>query len=344
MPTWGEILIELANARNQGNQAPFDFVRRKYLIQLYQKTKRNTILYATAWTKSGLSNSAADLLIITEEDVQGLMEVIHGLSGNKLDLIIHSPGGSPEATEAFVSYLRSKFDDIRVIIPYAAMSAATMLACSADKIVMGKHSFIGPIDPQMLIATQFGRQAVPAQAILDQFHFASDEAKSDSKKLASWLPLLGQYSPGLLVQCMNALDLSEELVSEWLQKYMFKKRKDRMKVSKKIARFLSNHTEFKTHSRHLNRDKAKEIGLEIEDLEKDQELQDLVLSLFHSVTHTFGGTPAIKIIENHLGKAYINQQQQIVLQSPLGVPPNMPFFPLPPLPPAPPASPPDKNQ
>lgn len=55
-------------------------------------------------------------------------------------MIIHSPGGSAEATEALVKYLRAKFQHIRVIIPYGAMSAPTMLACPADIIVMGKHS------------------------------------------------------------------------------------------------------------------------------------------------------------------------------------------------------------
>lgn len=44
------------------------------------------------------------------------MEVIHRLSGSELDLIIHSPGGSAESTEALVSYLRSKFNNIRVIV------------------------------------------------------------------------------------------------------------------------------------------------------------------------------------------------------------------------------------
>ncbi len=34
------------------------------------------------------------------------MEVSHGLEGDGLDLILHSPGGSPEAAEAIVSYLR----------------------------------------------------------------------------------------------------------------------------------------------------------------------------------------------------------------------------------------------
>jgi len=64
--------------------------------------------------------------------------------------------------------------------------------------------------------------------------------------------------------------------------------------------------------------------LNIENLENDQELQDLVLSVFHATTHTFNGTTAVKIIENHNGKAFIKAQQTIPIQ----------------LPPPPPASPP----
>lgn len=334
MPSWGDILKELQDIAKETKKPPFDVVRRKYLQLLYEKTKRNTILYATAWTKTGL-NVNPDLLSITEEDIQGLMEVVRDLKGNELDLIIHSPGGSPHAAEAFVSYLRKKFDDIRVIVPYAAMSAATMLACSANRIVMGKHSYIGPIDPQMIIPTQLGLLAVPAHAILQQFYFASDDAKEQPKKFAVWLPLLGQYTPGILIQCMNAIELSKELVSKWLQNYMFKTDKNRIKKSKHIADFLSDHDSFKTHSRHIDKDKAREIGLIIEDLESDQDVQDQVLSVFHATTHSFGATNAVKIIENHLGKAYVNQSQQLVLQVPsVQMPPFQPSQP-PNLPPPP---------
>ena len=97
------------------------------------------------------------------------MEVSHGLSGDQLDLILHSPGGYPEAAEAIVAYLRSRFADIRVIVPQLAMSAATMIACAADKIVLGKHSFLGPTDPQIMLATPLGVRSVPAQSVLDQF-------------------------------------------------------------------------------------------------------------------------------------------------------------------------------
>lgn len=148
MPTWGQILVELQLEQQRTSQLPYDSVRRKYLAALNSHTNRNTILYASKWTQPG--EAKPELITITDEDVQGFMEVIFGLKTRELDLIVHSPGGSPEATEAVVTYLRSKFDDIRVIIPQGAMSAATMLACSANRIIMGKHSFLGPIDPQLI--------------------------------------------------------------------------------------------------------------------------------------------------------------------------------------------------
>ncbi|MCJ7444943.1 MAG: hypothetical protein MUO26_10510 [Methanotrichaceae archaeon] len=297
-----------------GDLPPFDKVRRKYLTSIFDNTGRNTILYATMWTQPPpMGNIDPQLISITEEDVQGLMEVIHGVKGSELDLILHSPGGSIEATEAIVSYLRSKFSDIRVIIPQASMSAATMLACSSNIIVMGNHSSLGPIDPQFILQTPLGSQMVPAQAILDQFNLAKSEC-SDPKNLGPWLPILNQYGPALLVQCKNALDLSEKLVSEWLESYMFAGKENAKKTSKKIAHKLSNHKFFKSHGRHINREQAFKLGLNIEALEKDQAFQDLILSGFHATTHTFQGTGAVKIIENHKGKAFIKFQQRIMVQ------------------------------
>src|SRR3990172_1934493 len=80
---------------------------------------------------------------------------VHGLTPkNNLDLILHLPGGSAEVREAIVQYLRSRFTDIRVFIPQAAMSAASMLSCAANRIVMGSHSFMGPIDPQFVLRSE----------------------------------------------------------------------------------------------------------------------------------------------------------------------------------------------
>ena len=303
MPAWGELLSELQGLLKSGIPAPLDVLRRKYLVQLQNYTHNNVILYATRWTPP-LPGLPPEFVLITEEDIQGLMEVIRGLSPGSLDLIIHSPGGSAEATEAMVSYIRSKFSHVRVFVPHAAMSAATMLACSANRIVMGKHSFLGPVDPQIVLNTPLGAMSIPAQAILDQFETAKQECQ-DPKNLAAWLPMLSQYGPALLVQCREALDLSKELVSEWLTKYMFAGDSEAPRKVQKIANALADHKTFKTHGRHIGREQARSFGLTIDDLEVDQKLQDLVLSIYHATSHTFNGTGAVKIIENHLGRAYV---------------------------------------
>ena len=213
------------------------------------------------------------------------MEVSQGLTGSRLDLIMHSPGGSPEAAEAIVSYLRQRFSHIRLVVPQLAMSAATMIACAADEIVLGKHSFLGPTDPQILLPTSLGVRAVPAQAVLDQFDRAQKEC-ADPAKLSAWIPMLSQYGPDLLVQCQSALDMSKELVKTWLKTYMLKDVKGRAKQAKSIASWLANHGHFKSHSRHISRDEVEKRGLTVVPLEDDSDFQDLALSVFHATTHT----------------------------------------------------------
>lgn len=74
----------------------------------------------------------------------------------------------------------------------------------------------------------------------------------------------------------------------------------------KIADYLSNHENFKTHSKHLNIVNAKDIGLRVIELESDQHLQEKVLSAFHATLHTLN-TTAVKIISNQNGNAFIKQ-------------------------------------
>jgi len=314
MQTWGEILKELREIMEKEKKPPFDMVRRKYLKELSDYTRRDIILYATKWTQP--ANIPSEMISIVDEDIQGFMEVISGLSEPNLDLIIHNPGGSAEATEALVKYLRSKFRHIRAIIPYGAMSAATMLACAADVIVMGQHSFIGPIDPQVIVHTRLGIRTIPAQAIIEQFKKAKEECKDDPKNLGVWLPIVEQYGPALIVECEHAIDLSKELVLDWLTEYMFSKEPNGENMAKKVADTLADHSLFKSHRRHIDREQAKEIGLKVENLEDNDKLQDLVLSVFHATTHTFDGTGAVKIIENQLGKAFIRQVRQVAVPPP----------------------------
>ena len=268
--------------------------------------------------------------MITDEDMEGFMEALTPLpASDGLDLILHSPGGSAEATEALVSYIRSKFADFRVLIPHAAMSAATMLSTSSNRISMGRQSSIGPIDPQFTVTGEGGvARSSPAQAILDQFSLAKKECR-DRNNLAAWVPMLTQYGPALLVQCEESLKLSRELVKTWLAKYMLKGQRNAGMKASTIAKKLAKHTMFKTYAHHIDRDSARAMGLVIEDMEQDPKLEDLVLSVFHSMSLTFMGTPTMKLIENHLGNAGVRAVQINIAQA-VRPPAGKPTMPLPP--------------
>src|SRR5438034_184222 len=138
------------------------------------------------------------------------MSAIHKLDRAKgLDLVLHTPGGETAATESLVTYLRSMFGtDIRAIVPELAMSAGTMIACSCKEIVMGKHSSLGPIDPQ------FG--GMPAHGVVEEFNRAHREIKEDQTRVLVWQPIIAKYSPTLIGECEKAIEWSNEMTQEWL--------------------------------------------------------------------------------------------------------------------------------
>ena len=119
--------------------------------------------------------------------------------------------------------------------------------------------------------------------------------------------MLSQYGPDLLIRCETALNLSKELVKTWLETYMFKDLPDREQKASCIASWLADHKTFKSHGRHLSRADLEAHGLKALPLEEDEGLQDLSLSVFHAIAHTFNGTPAVKIVENQNGGAFIKQ-------------------------------------
>lgn len=307
MGTWGEVEQELLRRLLPNGSPDFDGVRRGYLRQLSEYTKRSTILYETAGFSPPPGVSPDDVSIIPD-DIGAFMEVVHGLPKHTpVDLILHSPGGTAEAAEAIVEYLRGRFPRLRAVVPVAAMSAATMMALSADEIVMGAHSQLGPIDPQLTIQTPEGPRSAPAAAIRQQFEEARADLAAHPEHTAAWLPFINSMTPALLQICEKSEQLSKSMVSTWLAKYMFIDRPDRNEAAKKVADALSDYSSFMSHARRISSEQLKELGLTIVDLEADQRLQDLVLSVHHATKHTMTHTGAVKIVENHQGRAYIGR-------------------------------------
>lgn len=295
MPGWGEILSELQDAQLDGGGIDVDGVRMKYLTRLQELTGRSVVTYYTDFLVKGGPNVAVDLM-----DMQGLMEVFRELPGPDLDLILHSPGGSAEAADRLVRYTRTQFKHVRIFVPLAAMSAATMWAMSADEIVMGNHSQLGPIDPQLGGINPSG-YSVPAGALIDQFNEAVEQCANDPSRVAGWLPTLQQYWPGLLNICEAASTLSQALVAEWLETYMH------LEADKagEIAAWLGNDKVHLSHGRAITREELQDQGVKVTALEDDDDLQDAVLSVHHANMHTLVMGTAVKLIENHLGRRFV---------------------------------------
>lgn len=298
MPNWNQLLDEIRSAGST-----HDVVRRSYLAKAHIVTGRNIIVYYSGWLQKGNVLGGE----INDEDKNGFMSVIHEMDRSLgLDLVLHTPGGEIAATESLVDYLRSMFDtNIRAIVPQLAMSGGTMIACACKEIVMGKHSSLGPIDPHFA--------GIPAHGVVEEFERAKEEVQKNQSSIPIWQPIIAKYSPTLIGECEKAIAWSNEMTKEWLQTGMFHGQKGATKKINRILKELGDHALTKSHARHLSLQKCQDIGLEVIELENDPELQDAVLSLHHACMLTFSATPAVKIIENHKGVAFIKVSQPVLI-------------------------------
>ncbi len=297
MPSWSALVDEVHAAGST-----YDLTRRKYLSQLSEHTGRNTILYYSGWLQrarlvqqSGISFSVNDL------DKDGLMATVHELDRSMgLDLVLHTPGGDVAATESLVHYLRQMFDtDVRAIVPHLALSAGTMIALSCREIVMGKHSSLGPIDPQI--------GGLAAHAVVEEWKRAYAESAADETRRQFWQLVINKYPVGLVGTCEKAIEWSEQIACSWLETGMFANEADPAAKAKSVIDEIGSLAETKAHNRHISADKAKSMGIHVVALEDDQDLQELVLSVHHACMLTLADTPTVKLIENQHGIAYAQQ-------------------------------------
>ena len=85
-----------------------------------------------------------------------------------IDIILHTPGGLAIAALQIARALRAHPGRVTVFVPHFAMSGGTLLALSADEIVLSEHAMLGPIDPQI--------NGMPAASIIK---VASEKPLSD---------------------------------------------------------------------------------------------------------------------------------------------------------------------
>lgn len=236
----------------------------------------------------------ADVVAVVSPIVSGLEDRLRAALDALLDkkdsvaVILDTLGGVVEVVERMAIALRHTYGDVTVIVPGRAMSAGTIFALSADRIMMDYLSCLGPVDPQV----ERDGKLVPALSYLNQFERFNQKAKEGLLTTAEYA-LLDKLDLGELYQFEQARELSIELLVKWLSKYKFKDwsktetrhetvtEKMKEQRAKEIADLLNDPERWHSHGRAIDRKTLRdEVNLKIEDLENSQDLYKYVRSYF----------------------------------------------------------------
>jgi hypothetical protein len=298
---WNEFIGESHKSGKQLTGQDLLELRKACYTEIEQyREGRPLLIYATKFLDS-MPPGAPNFIDLS--DVDGFTDLINSVKGkSKVDVLLHSSGGRPDATERIVGILRNKFDEVNFLIPHSAYSAATMLALSGNNVILHPSATLGPIDPQI--------NGVPARSIKRGFEKAKEKIAAEGpESLPAYIPLIEKYSLDLLELCEDSEKLSKELVSTWLKKYMFKDERKNDKKIKEAVTYFSNYDKHLMHSRPLSLDKLAGFNLKI--TIADNTLQGLLWEAYILINGFFSITPFVKLYESVYGVSWGKQFQSV---------------------------------
>jgi len=169
-----------------------------------------------------------------------------------IDVIVDSFGGDADAAYHMAKLLHQNFKgSIKYIVPRFAKSAATLLVCGGNQIVMGETSELGPLDPQI---RQDDGSYISAKAVQATLNLIKQHLKEGGKHgLELATILVSRINPLVMGQYESTIDIAKEYQKELLLMRMFKSKKE---VEKIVKRFSIGYTH---HSRVIDCNEAKNI-------------------------------------------------------------------------------------
>ncbi len=292
------------------------------LIAEYNK-KRGTFLLVFA---SAIGKNIPDVEL-SQEDFYIVSDLLKDKVSliKKVDIYLETPGGSGEAAEEIVNFLRHNFEDVSFVVSGEAKSAGTIMVLSGDEILMTKTGSLGPIDAQMRI----GRTVVSAFDYTEWIEKKYKEAEEKGRLNPFDATMIAQISPGELFGVQHALKFAEDLVIKWLIKYKFKNWREtetrkipvtddiKKKRAKEIVDELINHAKWRSHGRSIKIDDLENIKLKITKIDEDAILQDIVYRIQTVCRLLFTTSSTYKIFATQDEKIF---KQAIGLNSPVRVP------------------------
>lgn len=184
-----------------------------------------------------------------------------------LEVIVDSGGGDIDATyNLALLFRRFGREKLTFIVPRWAKSAATLLVCAGDNILMTPVAELGPLDPQITVMN-------PLEDRMEEFsplHIEStlslirEEYKAGNKELADGLLKRLQF-PLTLGSFKKSLELGSQYLVNLLSSRMLK---DNIDLAKAIGEQLTQG--YADHTFCIDIQEAQRIGLKVEELLAEQ--------------------------------------------------------------------------
>ena len=231
---------------------------------------------------------ASDMFRPEVDAIRSLAPKLKDFDG--LTVLLHSPGGQIEAAYRMVLALRRYIDDVEVLVPQWAKSAATFFCLSADTIYLGTEGELGPLDPQLHDRTGSARQisALETFKALEQLLNHSMESLDSlvslllmgapmdvphaierAQPLFSSIvtPLYQQIDPHELGEMGRYLSEGEEYAKRVMRRWSYTGLQDN-DIERIVRRLVWN---YPTHGFVIDLHEAKSIGLNAQMLDEESE-------------------------------------------------------------------------
>jgi hypothetical protein len=271
-------------------------IHRPIVAKTEKLTGRNLICYVASPSHPAAGFSEADV-----ETIEGLLRGLDLTKfQNRLDLLLESPGGTPDITERIVKVCRTYSQGFRVIVAGKAMSAATLVSLGSDEIVLGDTSSLGPIDPQMVYQTKEGPVARPAKSVIDAFTQAigaAQQAIAAGQPADPFLHMLDRLDVSFVMECIRARQSTQRVAEELLATGLMKG-KTSADVSKVVSELMKFGDE-SYHGRPLWYQDVQKLGLPVTLLGVKDPLWDLVWQLLVRMRMT--------VVRKQLAKYFVNR-------------------------------------
>lgn len=135
--------------------------------------------------------------------------------GCNLHVLLNSPGGDGETAIRLVRMAQARCDQLTVVLPDQAKSAATLFTLGAHAIWMGPASDLGPVDPQFQLEP--GGPLVAAKDIIAAVDDASAKIQAAPDTYPLWASLLSDVTAIRVQQARAAIQRSGDLLREAIE-------------------------------------------------------------------------------------------------------------------------------